>query len=429
LESKHHATILQAIGIATFLMAFFLPLHLGISNLFLIVFFVLSGYFIILLKQRFYRSPKVLLFSLLPIFLLYCLGLFYSNPPFDGLKIIGRNLSFFLVPLLLFFYSVKNLKFILSKLYTAITIGSVISICILLINNFLNYFATRPFLNFDDEIFNYYYTYYSFTNLLDVHPTYLGAYVVFAISILLKKLFTKRKNNVLIIAALTILIVGIVFINSRIIFLLFATVLLSSLVYAAFLFYKSRRFGALALVVIITIAGVFSVVKVFSDTFIVTRLTSELQWELSDQVDTNYNKKITADSRIARWQSAVEAISEKPIIGYGTLSEKDVLEGYFKKNGLAISYNNRYDAHNIYLSFLIEYGFFGVAILLLFLFSNLYLSLKTRNIQYFLLFAMVCVIGLFESYLKNNAAVTFVALFGSAMLFSVFPEKLQKDKP
>ncbi|WP_271423727.1 O-antigen ligase family protein [Aequorivita sinensis] len=414
--------------ISAFLMAFFLPLHIGISNLFLILFFVASGYYLFLKKQYEVRRPKLLLLTLLPVFLLYIFGLFYSSPPFEGIKIIGRNIAFLLCPLLLFFYNTKDLLRIKKSLFQGIVIGAVISILILLVNNFLNYFATRPFPSFDDEIFNYYYTYYSFSNFLDMHPTYLGAYLIFAISLLLKKLLQNRDIKALIISSLIILTVGVIFINSRMIFFLYALVVFSAIMYLGFIFYTQKKIGALSLIIIVTIAVVFSIIKTLSNTYIFTRLTNELQWELTEQVDTSYNDKLVADSRIARWQSTLEAIGEKPIFGYGTHTEKDVLEGYYKKNGLQVSFKNRYDSHNIYLSFMLEYGVFGLSFLLLYLLSNLYISLKNRNVQYFLLIFMVCVIGLFESYLKNNPAITFVAFFGSVFLFSSFPEKLKKEE-
>lgn len=416
----------RIVTISAFLMAFFLPLHIGISNLFLILFFVGSGYFLILKKQYVFRNPKILLFSLLPIFLLYILGLFYSSPPFFGTNIIGRNIAFLLCPLLLFFYSSKDLKQVKKNLFKGIIFGSVVSISILLVDNFLNYFGTRPFLNFDDEIFNYYHTYYSFTNLLEMHPTYLGAYIIFSLSLLLKKLITTKTHKLPTILALLLLTSGVVFINSRIIFSLYVFLIFSTLLFSLFLLYKKRKNRILTLVMFVTVMAVFSIVKILSNTFIGTRLTNELQWELTDQRDTNYNKKITADSRIARWQSSIEAISKKPVFGYGTYSEKDVLSGYYKRNGLLISYKNRYDSHNIYLSFLVEYGILGLSLLLLYLISNLYFALKAKDIEYFIFFAMICVVSIFESYLQNNAAVTFVALFGSVFLYSVFPEKLKK---
>ena len=162
-----------------------------------------------------------------------------------------------------------------------------------------------------------------------------------------------------------------------------------------------------------------------SDTFIVNRMTNELSWELTEQIGTTYNDKIVADSRIARWDAAFDAISEKPLFGYGTHSEKDVLAHFYKLNGLDSAYHNRYDAHNIYLSYLLEYGIFGLLIFLLWLISNLFLAIKSRNFIYFLLFFMVGVVGCFESYLKNNAAITFVAFFGSVLLFSSFTKEIK----
>ncbi len=412
------------------MMAFFLPLEIGLSNLFLILFFTISGYFLIIKKQFIVRRTLILIFSLLPVFLLYTIGLLYSSPPFEGINIIGRNIAFLLCPLILFFYSNEVLSRVKNSLYHGIVYGSVLSTLILLTNNFLNYFATRPFPRFDDEIFNYYYTYYSFTDLLEMHPTYLGVYLIFAISILLKNIFSNKSYRSLKVMALLLLSLGIVFINSRIIFLLYVLVIVSALFYTGFYYYIRNKYWTLSLVVIFTIIGVFSTIKILSDTFIISRLTSELKWELTDQIDSSYSYKkgLVADSRIPRWQSAIDAIAQKPVFGYGTHSEKDILAIYYKKNGLEVSLKNRYDAHNIYLSFMLEYGILGLCILLFYLFSNLYLSIKARNVHFFLLFLMICIVGCFESYLKNNAAITFVAFFSSVLLFSVIPQKLTGEK-
>ena len=167
-------------------MAFFLPLNIQLSNLFLVLFFIASGYLLVVKKEYRLRPKKVLLLSLLPIFFLYIFGLFYSTPPFEGLKIIGRNISFLLCPLLLFFYRENTLDLIRKNLFNGIVAGSLLSILFLLGTNFYNYFATRPLFGFDDEIFNYYYTYYYFTEPLLQHPTYLGTYVLLSLGILMQ---------------------------------------------------------------------------------------------------------------------------------------------------------------------------------------------------------------------------------------------------
>lgn len=426
---KHFRNSETLILVPAFLMALFLPLHMGISNLFLILFLVASGYLLFIKKEYVLRSPRLLIFTLLPLFLLYLIGVFYSSPPFIGTKVIGRTIAFLLCPLILLFYSKTMLQQIRINLFKGIVFGSFLSLAILLINNFLNYFATRPFLKFDNEILDYYYTYHYFTEILDVYPTYLGAYVLFSLVVLIHGLFKNQQfNKILSWAGIMFFSVGILFINSRIIFLLFGVVVVFSLFLGAILSFRRKKYLSLSLILFCTIViGVLGG-RSLSKTFIFSRFTNELQWELTDQVNTTYNtKEIAADSRIARWEAALEAIGYHPVFGYGTYTEKNVLADFYLKNDLTVSYKNRYDAHNMYLSFAVEYGIIGLILFLFFLFSNLLFAVRYRDVEFFFLLFMIAVISCFESYLQNNAAITFVALFGTVFLFSNMPTS-EKDR-
>lgn len=416
-------SFLRLITVFAFFMALFLPLHIGISNLFLILFLVASGYFLFVEKEYVLRNPKLLIFTLLPLFLLYVIGVFYSSPPFIGTKVIGRTISFLLCPLILQFYSKSMLQRIRMNLFKGIVIGSILSIGVLLVNNFLNYFATRPFLKFDGEILDYYYTYHYFTEILDVYPTYLGAYILFAMVILIHSLFKRQQfNTVFTWVAIALLSVGVLFINARIIFLLFGLIVVFSFSLGAISSFKRKKYLLLSIILIFVIGiGGFGAL-ILPKTFIFSRFTNELQWELTDQVNTTYNtKEIAADSRIARWEAALEAIGQNPILGYGTYREKDILGDFYLKNNLIVSYNNRYDAHNMYLSLAVEYGVVGVIFFLFFLFSSLYFAIRYRDIEFFFLIFMVLIISCFESYIGNNAAITFIAFFGTVFLFLHMP--------
>lgn len=413
---------------SAFFMAFFLPLHMGISNAFLILFFLGSSYLFFVKKQYVLRNYKVLSYSLLPIFLLYIIGVFYSVPAFVGVKIIGRNIAFLLCPLLLLFHSKNLLLRLKNMLFKGIVYGSVLAVILLLVNNFLNYFATRPFPNLDDEILGYHYTYYNFTALLDQHPSYFGVFVIFSLSLLIKVLFYGlRKFQFAVIIGIIVNSLGVFFLNSRVVFLFYVLVLAAALLWKGVLLYRRKKFVMLGIVTALSLSFSAMGVYLLSNTFIASRFTNELQWELSDQVDTSYNNKIAADSRVARWEVALEAISENVYFGHGSYTEKNILADYYKKHGMMISYTNRYDAHNLYLSFMVEFGIFGLLILLFFLFSNIYFSIKSRDPEYFLLFFMICIISCFESYLKNNAAITFVAFFGSVLLFSNYFPASKKE--
>lgn len=400
-------------------MAFFLPLHIGISNIFLILFFVSSAY--LFLVKKIYKTAnfKILYFTLLPLFLLYVFGLFYSEPPFIGTKVLGRTVAFLLCPILMLFHTKPTLIQLRKHILNGIVVGSLISIIVLLIINFLNYFATRPFPKFDQEIFGFAYTYHNFTQPFVEYATYLGAYVVFSVAILLHRLVSEKKQSKWpLVLGIGILSIGVLFINARIIFFLFFLALTSTLIWSLIRFIRNRMFFAVASLVVLATICIWVLISALSNSFIVSRLTSELEWELSDQVNTEFNTKIKADSRIARWESAIEAVENKPVIGYGTYTEKDVLAHYYQKNGLIVSYNNRYDAHNLYFSFLIEYGIVGLLFLILFLITNLFIAIKYNDVEFLFLILMIIAISCFENYLQNNAAITFVALFSTVFLFS-----------
>ena len=355
------------------------------------------------------------------LFLVNVFGLLITETPGDGIKAIERGVSFFLCPVLLFYHNEKSLIEIKNKLFSGIVLGSLLSVIILLCNNFINYFSTRPLFTFDDEIFSYYHTYYYFTDLLKIHPTYLGSYIILSITIVLMRFIKKDNKKLRIINfwILLILSIGVLFLNSRIIFLLYFSILLSTLFWGLFKLFKLKRFkyGLISLVVVCS-ALIFMFNSSLSKTFIYSRLTKELSWELSDQIGTKYNSEIHADSRVARWKSGLKVIEKEPIFGYGTRSEKDILALQYQKDGLENSYRLRYDSHNLFLTYTIEFGIIGLLVLCFYFLSNLYLSIKSKNIEYFVFIYMIIAICVFESFLKNNAGITFVAFFSSILYFT-----------
>tara|TARA_B110000046_G_scaffold111743_1_gene118944 strand:+ start:10659 stop:11927 length:1269 start_codon:yes stop_codon:yes gene_type:complete len=401
-----------------FLFSFFLPLFIKLSNLFIILFIVFSAYHFLFSKEKIKRNNIVFIYSTVPLFLIFIFGLLITNEPSEGIKGLERIITFILCPLSLFFLKDDDLILIKKQLFNGLVIGSTISILILLVNNFNNYFSNRALLDIDIDIFNYYYTYYNFTDLLNLHPTYLGFYIVFSIFILINKMFIKTNGKFFIFILLMILSFGILFINSRIILLAYVLILVSTLIRVFYVLYKRKYYILVISLFILSSISPFFIYKGFSQTFIFYRFTHELAWETSEQINTMYNSKNSGDSRIARWNSALKVIKRKPFIGYGTNTEKDVLANQYKMDGLEKSHTFRYDAHNLYLSYTIEYGIIGLLVLLFYLFSNIFLAIKSRNLEYFVFFSVIGVICVFESYLKNNAGITFVAFFSAILYFT-----------
>jgi len=406
---------------SSFLTAFFLPILIKLSNLFLVLFFISSAFLFLIKKEFKKRSYTSLFNTTLLLFLINVFGLLITETPSEGIKAIERGVSFFLCPFLLFLHNEKSLFEIKNKLFKGIVLGSLLSVIILLCNNFINYFSTRPLFSFDDEIFSYYHTYYYFTDFLEIHPTYLGSYIILSITIVLMRFIknNNKKTRIINFWILIILSIGVLFLNSRIIFFLYFSILSSFILWGLFKLIKLKRFkyGLISLVVVGSVLF-FMFNSSISKTFIYSRLTKELSWELSNQIDTKYNSKIHADSRVARWKSGLKVIERKPLFGYGTRTEKNVLASQYQKDGLENSYNLKYDSHNLFLTYTIEFGIFGLLVLCFYFFSNVYLSIKSKYIEYFVFINMILIICVFESFLKNNSGITFVAIFSSILYFT-----------
>ena len=101
-------------------------------------------------------------------------------------------------------------------------------------------------------------------------------------------------------------------------------------------------------------------------TLTITKVNSLQKRYINDlQLDLSANA-ITADlseTRMKRWDLELELIQKSPFIGYGSGSEINILkEKYFEKKFYR-SYLLELNAHNQYLSFLINTGIIGLLII------------------------------------------------------------------
>ena len=117
---------------ASFLMAFFLPISIKLSNLFLVLFFISSAFLFLIKKDFKKRNYTSLFYTTMILFLINVFGLLITETPSEGIKAIERGLSFFLCPFLLFFHTEKALFEIKNKLFNGIVLGSLLSVIILL---------------------------------------------------------------------------------------------------------------------------------------------------------------------------------------------------------------------------------------------------------------------------------------------------------
>jgi O-antigen ligase len=127
------------------------------------------------------------------------------------------------------------------------------------------------------------------------------------------------------------------------------------------------------------------------------------------EVGENYH---SINLRQKLWTSASELIIERPIFGYGVGDEKNELEKIYLREGYDIG---RINAHNQFLSSLIQFGAVGLTLLVVVFFLLFRQSLREKSIQLFLVTLIMAISMITESYLELQQGVfyfcTFVTLF------------------
>lgn len=393
-----------------------LPLDTKIANLFLLLFCVVS--LIIILKDRKSISDsRFLILSTVILFLLTLVSFPFSIDYANSFKHLSRRLTFLFVPLIFLFLSYKHILSTKKIAFMGLIIGCLISGTFLLGSIIFKFLSENDGL-FNSNLFNYHYTYHNFTKPLEIHPTYLGSYFFLSLLILFNFLKTNFQKKNIIIGGLLIFYFMIIaiFINSRIIL---GLIILVTIVYSYFLIkhlYKTSKVFLLGFLAV-SIIGITTSFSFIKHTYIYYRFTNELVWEASAKKDSKINEDNGGDSRLARWESILNVIKEKPIFGHGAGNEKLLLNTQFLKDKLFFSANSNYDSHNNYLSYGVQFGYFGMLMLALFLMSNLYISLAKKDIIYFIFVIGLTSICLFENYLNNNAGIIFIGFYQSLLLF------------
>lgn len=382
----------------------FLPLKTTLSNLSIITLLVLTlvSFIYYGFSNRVPKFPLLLFITSLALYFPIMLGTLYTPSPAIAFFQWGKCVFYLLCPLIILRKDLQR-----DEVWIWVTGGLILGsllgalyLHILNVNSFLN--SGLPL----HRLFSYDYTGKSFTAPLgDMHPVYLGSYLLFMLLLLWRKVYFLNKYLKVIITLVAI--VTVVFLNSRIIFLTGAVVLILSL----FVYWPVKR-TLLAIGMIAALLVILSLL--FRNTYLYNKVVHGSQWELSEQIgQPNTNAGIMADSRMSRWLLSLEIISERPLLGYGTGTARGLLAAEYKKKHMTASLDQGYDSHNQYLAHAINYGVIGIIFLLGFFGSNIfkgYIQGNYLRIFYFLIIAGLC---LTENYLIRNMGINFVALYSS----------------
>lgn len=392
-----------------FIAVFFLPIKTSISNIGIIGLIVTSIFSFIIYGADFNKSnlKKFFYFSTFTLIVPVLLGSIYTSLPGEALDEIFKYIFLLLLPILLFRKDLSELYFE-TLLKKSLIAGCFISGIFLLSYTFYDFFLIRdlPII----KLFSSHITGFSFLEPIGgrLHPIYVGSYFATALSFLLfSELKVHKAFKVIIVL---IYISSIVFMNSRIIFFsLFVIFILFSLTKLPL----KTFFLSLALLVV----GLIIVFPFIEKTYIFNKAINGTVWDLKNNVGTpNTAESITSDSRMSRWIVGWELFTEKPLLGYGTGVEKEVLLKAFKKNEMSRSVSQGYNAHNQMLSYLIRFGLFGLFFMIAFFIGNSYMAFNHKDIVYISFLIFMLAIFSVENFIDSNMGINILVLLNANFL-------------
>lgn len=408
------------------LFCFALPLSTKFANMALFAFIISIVYYKFKARENKLRlgiTLKQLLFQTTGfLILLLTIGLLFTEDRVGALKFYGRYSSYLLVPVFLSLVDVEMFPKIKRSGFRGLIIGATISGIYLLCFNFYKYFNFKGRVVVESDLFGYNFTYHEFTTPINMHPTFLGLYLVLSFVGLCE--FRNLFKNYLRVIIGALLIITLVFLNSRVPFIAFLVylvmyfcrLLLGDISYKV----KIKRFllifgGSITVVMLLLVT--------LKNTYFYQRFSNHIIWELSINKGTSYDGVNANDSRLSRWVSITKKGFEKPIFGYGSGSDDKIAIIAYEEERLEYALQNRYGPHNQFLSIFIDFGLFGLFICLYYFGYNIYMARKQYDfigLFFFLITSFACI---FDSLLYLNAGVIFFAFFGNMFTIELIKKR------
>ena len=350
-------------------------------------------------------TPAMLTF--LSIYAIVVIGSIYSSNKQQAYFELQKKMGLLLFPLMLVFNRLDLKKYKLNLL-KMMCISCVITVLYLFLDavRTILYLGLPPKSLFSPEFINQ-----NFSSPIDIHATYLSMYVCFSICISIY-LIVKENNRVLknvYIFALLVLIAGLFQLSSRAV--VFSILIIINICIPLILIKKSQK----KMFVITTSLITLSVFIIFMN------IRSYRERYLMDLVADLSKSGLNIDviePRVIRWHSALKLVGNAPFTGYGNGSEVSTLKEQYFKDRLFDSYLNGLNAHNQYISFLIQEGIAGLLIYLIVLYTGFAKSVRRKDFNFMCFLVIISVVSFSENILDTNKGIFFFSLFFTLFLLT-----------
>lgn len=360
------------------------------------------------------RQKKELLLPII-FFLFFAISISWSVNWYQGQKEVVRFLGYLLIPLV--FLTVPSInseeRYKVFRIFIH-SLSLFFTICLIT--------AVIRQIGFYNRggIFNWYYFYrYDFLEIFNQHPTYVTMFTLLSLSVLLTEGRQIISSKIFLFATITLQIVAIILYGSRMGYILF--VILAGLLVLRFLKNKTNRKRIRYSILFIVTTGIF-LFGIWNIPIVKERILYTMGYDYEYQFN---NKENIIDStpeekgRLLLWTDVLELIKEKPILGYGAGSGKQVLLKKYEEKQHVIFFEEQYNAHNTYLEFWLQGGIFLMLLYIGLLTSIFKQSLKNRNFILFIFGLIITLTSLTESIFIAQG-ILFFSFFYSFLISSSY---------
>ena len=365
----------------------FVPLSIALIGLVLIV--------QLILKRKKETWSKITLrpqHFLALLFILYLIGMIYSENMYFGWKDIEAKMSFIIFPILFGIIEIRQLKINTKLIFLYFIIGCLVSVVL----NFTG--AAFCLLNGESGSFRC----FTSSNLAyNAHVNHISMYYGLSIFALINIPYPRPLKiigvSLFIISIALMLSIGgyiAIFAGSLVGFILIR-----------------KRIKKLKLITV-SLLGVF--LLIFFVLFDEIKSNYDQMYRNIDTKEEMYDRANTYSesllTRLVVWDVALETLNQHPL-GVGTGDVKDVLINRYANLGLTKMERQKLNPHNQYLQTGVSIGYLGILLMILLLLFSFLKGLKSNNVILSAFVVMISVNMLFESFMEIQAGIIFCAFF------------------
>ena len=329
-------------------------------------------------KVSLFKQNKHSYYLFISLFLVLLLSILFSDNYLEGFRLLGKRISLVLLPLIIFTIKIK--KNIVAFLLHYFSLSVIIS----------SFFALTKVLFFKFNNLGDYLNYSLFGQFLNKHTTFFALFTVIAILYFINQILINKKHVIIQIIVIIYLLVILYFLSVR--------VSIVALIISTFILLLSvnKEKGKYIALSFFLLGVLFFISPNFQKRFHNMKSGSTFH-------DISYRYK--------HWEININEVFKKNIIfGYGLGSNRIEIYQSYKEQKLTNAYKEKYNAHNQYLEYYVQFGLIGFFIFLFINFMIIRRLLRKQVLLHLSIYSLFLIFMLTDSTLERHSGIVLFSL-------------------